>query len=48
MATVQLDQVIRHIRRNVIRQNEACRTDAQLLTAFINQTDDDAVRASEQ
>ena len=45
MATVQMDRVIRHIRRTLILQDEECRTDAQLLAAFINQKDDDAFSA---
>ena len=45
MATVQMDTVIRHLRRVVLRQDGAGRTDGQLLTSFIDQQDEAAFEA---
>ena len=45
MATAQMDAVVRHLRRAVLRQDEAGRTDAHLLAAFIEQKDEAAFEA---
>jgi RNA polymerase sigma factor (sigma-70 family) len=45
MATAQLDTVIRHLRRTVLRQDGAGRTDGQLLASFIDQKDEAAFEA---
>src|SRR5260370_11813075 len=45
MATAQMDTVIRHLRRAVLRQNGAGRTDGQLLASFIDQKDEAAFEA---
>jgi RNA polymerase sigma factor (sigma-70 family) len=45
MVTVQMDTVIRHLRRAVWRQDGACRTDGQLLASFIDQKDEAAFEA---
>src|SRR3954462_12220384 len=42
MATAQMDTVVRHLRRAVLRQDAAGRTDGQLLTSFIEQKDEAA------
>jgi len=42
MATAQKDTVIRHLRRAVLRQDGAGRTDGQLLGSFIDQKDEAA------
>ena len=42
MATAQMDTVIRHLRRAVLRQDAAGRTDGQLLTSFIEEKDETA------
>ena len=42
MATAQLDTVVRHLRRAVLRQDAAGRTDGQLLASFIEQNDEAA------
>ena len=45
MATAQINTVIRHLRRAVLRQDAAGRTDGQLLTSFIEQKDEAAFEA---
>jgi RNA polymerase sigma factor (sigma-70 family) len=45
MAAVSMDTVIRHLRRAVLRQDEAGRTDGQLLASFIEQKDEAAFEA---
>jgi RNA polymerase sigma factor (sigma-70 family) len=45
MATAQMDTVIRHLRRAVLRQDGAGRTDGQLLASFIDQKDEAAFEA---
>jgi RNA polymerase sigma factor (sigma-70 family) len=45
MATAQMDAVIRHLRRAVLRQDEAAWTDGQLLGSFIDQKDEAAFEA---
>src|SRR6266849_5911851 len=45
MAAAQMDTVIRHLRRAVLRQGEAGRTDGQLLASFIEQKDEAAFEA---
>ncbi len=45
MAMAQMDTVIRHLRRAVLRQDGAGRTDGQLLASFINQKDEAAFEA---
>jgi len=45
MATAQMDTVIRHLRRAVLRQDAAGRTDGQLLASFIDQKDEAAFEA---
>ena len=45
MATAQMDTVIRHLRRAVLRQDAADRTDGQLLASFIDQKDEAAFEA---
>src|SRR6516162_4686070 len=45
MATAQMDMVIRHLRRAVLRQDGAERTDGQLLTSFIDRKDEAAFEA---
>src|SRR5260370_7485198 len=45
MATAQMDAVIRHLRRAVLRQDGAGWTDAQLLASFIDQKDEAAFEA---
>jgi RNA polymerase sigma factor (sigma-70 family) len=45
MATAQMDVVIRHIRRTMIRQDDASGTDAHLLASFIHQKDEAAFAA---
>ena len=45
MATAQMDTVIRHLRRAVLRQDGAGRTDGQLLGSFIDQKDEAAFEA---
>jgi RNA polymerase sigma factor (sigma-70 family) len=42
MAMAQMDTVIRHLRRAVLRQDAAGRTDGQLLASFIDQKDEAA------
>src|SRR6516162_3796301 len=42
MATAQMDTVIRHLRRAVLRQDGAGWTDGQLLASFIDQQDETA------
>src|SRR5579864_6022180 len=45
MAAAHMDSVIRHLRRTVLRQDDAGRSDAELLASFISQTDDTAFEA---
>src|SRR5262249_17153238 len=45
MTTAQTDTVIRHLRRAVLRQDGAGRTDGQLLASFIDQHDEAAFEA---
>jgi len=45
MAAAHMDSVIRHLRRTVLRQDDAGRSDAELLASFISQTDDTAFAA---
>src|SRR5947209_5862103 len=45
MATAQMDTVIRHLRRAVLRQDGAGWTDGQLLASFIEQKDEAAFEA---
>src|SRR5260370_27940727 len=45
MGTAQIDAVIRHLRRAVLRQDAAGRTDGQLLASFIEQKDEAAFEA---
>jgi RNA polymerase sigma factor (sigma-70 family) len=45
MATAQMDTVIRHLRRAVLRQDGAGCTDGQLLASFIDQRDEAAFEA---
>src|SRR5262249_21125970 len=45
MATAQMDTVISHLRRAVLRQDGAGCTDGQLLASFINQRDEAAFEA---
>src|SRR4051794_29039650 len=45
MATAQMDTVIRHLRRAVLRQDGAGWTDGQLLASFIEQKDETAFEA---
>jgi RNA polymerase sigma factor (sigma-70 family) len=45
MATAQIDTVIRHLRRAVLRQDAAGWTDGQLLASFIDQKDEAAFEA---
>ena len=45
MATAQMDTVIRHLRRAVLRQDAAGWTDGQLLASFIDQKDEAAFEA---
>src|SRR6201987_4262709 len=45
MATAQMDTVIRHLRRAVLRQDGASWTDGQLLASFIDQKDEAAFEA---
>jgi len=45
MATARMDTVIRHLRRAVLRQDAAGRTDGQLLASFIEQKDEVAFEA---
>jgi len=45
MATAQSDTVIRHLRRAVLRQDGAGRTDGQLLASFLDQKDEAAFEA---
>jgi RNA polymerase sigma factor (sigma-70 family) len=45
MATVRIDTVIRQLRRAVLRQDAAGRTDGQLLESFIDQKDEAAFEA---
>jgi RNA polymerase sigma factor (sigma-70 family) len=45
MATAQIDTVIRHLRRAVLRQDGAGWTDGQLLASFIEQKDEAAFEA---
>src|SRR6201997_4108975 len=45
MATGQMDPGIRHLRRAVLRQDAAGRTDGQLLGSFINQKNEAAFEA---
>jgi RNA polymerase sigma factor (sigma-70 family) len=42
MATAQMDTVIRHLRRTVLRQDGTDRTDGQLLASFVEQQDEAA------
>src|SRR5215831_3280496 len=42
MATAQLGTVVRHLRRAVLRQDGAGRTDGQLLASFTDQKDEAA------
>jgi RNA polymerase sigma factor (sigma-70 family) len=45
MATAQMDTVLRHLRRAVLRQDGAGWTDGQLLASFIDQKDEAAFEA---
>ncbi|HEV3142841.1 MAG TPA: sigma factor, partial [Gemmataceae bacterium] len=45
MATAQMDTVIRHLRRAVLREHGAGQTDGQLLAAFIEKKDEAAFEA---
>src|ERR1700730_10850243 len=45
MATAQMNTVIRHLRRAVLLQDGAARTDGELLESFINQKDEAAFEA---
>ena len=45
MATTSMNPVIRHLRRAVLRQDTAGRTDGQLLASFIDQKDEAAFEA---
>src|SRR6516165_2978278 len=45
MMTPQMDTVIRHLRRAVLRQDRAGKMDGQLLASFIDQKDDAAFEA---
>src|SRR5262247_3223915 len=45
MATAQMDTVMRHLRRAVLRQDGAGWTDGQLLASFIDQQDEGAFEA---
>src|SRR5260370_6330884 len=45
MGTAQIDAVIRHLRRAVLRQDGAGRTDGQLLGSFIDQKHEAAFEA---
>jgi RNA polymerase sigma factor (sigma-70 family) len=45
MATAQMDTVIRHLRRSVLWQDAAGRTDGQLLESFIDEKDEAAFAA---
>jgi RNA polymerase sigma factor (sigma-70 family) len=45
MATAQMDRVIRHLRRAVLRQDRVGWTDGQLLASFIDQKDEGAFEA---
>jgi RNA polymerase sigma factor (sigma-70 family) len=45
MATAQMDMVIQHLRRAVLRQDGASRTDGQLLGSFIDHKDQAAFEA---
>jgi RNA polymerase sigma factor (sigma-70 family) len=45
MATAQMDTVIRHLRRAVLRQDAAASTDGQLLASFIDHKDEAAFEA---
>src|SRR5271157_2680827 len=45
MATAQIDTMIRHLRRAVLRQAAAGWTDGQLLASFIDQKDEAAFAA---
>ena len=45
MAIAQMDTLIRHLRRTVLRQDAAGRTDGQLLASFIDQKDEAAFEA---
>jgi RNA polymerase sigma factor (sigma-70 family) len=45
MATVPMGETIRHLRRAVLRQNGAARTDGQLLGSFIDDKDEAAFEA---
>src|SRR6516165_1301880 len=45
MATAQMGKVMRHLRRAVLRQDGAGRTDGQLLASFIKQKDEAAFEA---
>src|SRR5579871_6484292 len=45
MATAQMDTVIGHLRRAVLRQDGAAKTDGQLLGSFIDQKDEAAFEA---
>lgn len=45
MATAQMDMVIGHLRRTVVRQDRAGWTDRQLLASIIDQKDEAAFEA---
>ena len=45
MATAPMNAVIRHLRRAVLRQGGAGRTDGQLLASFLDQKDEAAFEA---
>jgi RNA polymerase sigma factor (sigma-70 family) len=45
MATTQIDSAIRHLRRAVLREDGAGKTDGQLLASFIEQEDETAFEA---
>src|SRR3974390_3038884 len=45
MATAQMDTVIRHLRRAVLRQDGGAWTDGQMLGSFIDQKDEAAFEA---
>src|SRR5262249_11178234 len=45
MATAQMDTVIWHLRRVVLRQDASGRTDGQLLASFIKEKDEAAFEA---
>src|SRR5262249_52920335 len=45
ISMAKLDPVIRHLRRAVLRQDAAARTDGQLLASFIDRSDEAAFEA---